>query len=82
MDAMIVGRHVLVICGQPAPLSLSLAGMTDMPGATLTQLKMWQQNIHKSRMAQEDLINLDMHKEYDLLGAMLGVSALQLEVGI
>ena len=30
-------------------------------------LRIWQQNINKSRAAQEDLINLDMYKQYNLL---------------
>jgi len=30
-------------------------------------LRIWQQNLNKSRVAQEDLINSDVHKSYDLL---------------
>ena len=30
-------------------------------------LRTWQQNLHKLRIAQEDLINSDVHKNYDLL---------------
>ena len=30
-------------------------------------LRIWQQNINKSRVAQEDLINSDVYKNYDLV---------------
>jgi len=29
--------------------------------------KLWQQNLNKSKTEQEDLINLDIHKRYDLI---------------
>ena len=31
------------------------------------RLRIWQQNINKSRVAQEDLINSDVYKHFDFL---------------
>jgi dimeric dUTPase (all-alpha-NTP-PPase superfamily) len=41
--------------------------MSNMLQLTPKRLKIWQQNLNKSRIAQEDLINSEVYKNYDLL---------------
>jgi len=50
-----------------SPLPHSSARMTDTPQSTPTQLRLWQQNLNKSRSAQEGLINLDIQNNYDII---------------
>jgi len=44
-------------------LSPMNSGLQEMP----IWIKIWQQNRNKSRVAQEDLINSQLHKSYDIL---------------
>src|SRR6266481_9776200 len=41
--------------------------MSSTPGQAPIRLRVWQQNLNKSRVAQEDLINSDVHKNYDAM---------------
>jgi ribonuclease HI len=41
--------------------------MTDTTTSNPNRLKLWQQNLNKSRVAHEDLINSDVYKNYDAL---------------
>ena len=41
--------------------------MSSMPQPTLKRFNVWQQNLNKSQVAQEDLINASIHKDYDVL---------------
>jgi hypothetical protein len=41
--------------------------MPSTRGPTPTQLRIWQHNLNKSRMAQEDLLNSEVHKNYNVL---------------
>src|SRR6266481_4048202 len=41
--------------------------MSSTLSAAPNRLWIWQQNLNKSRIAQEDLINSDVYKNYDLL---------------
>ena len=41
--------------------------MSRKPHAALTRINVWQQNLNKSHIAQEDLINLDIQRTYDIL---------------
>ena len=41
--------------------------MSRGPHAAPTQINVWQQNLNKSRIAQEDLINSDIQRTYDIL---------------
>ena len=41
--------------------------MSSTPGQAPIKLRVWQQNLNKSRVAQEDLINSDVHKNYDAM---------------
>src|SRR5882672_4993774 len=41
--------------------------MSNTPAPTPTCLRLWQQNLNKSRSAQEDLINSDLPKNYDII---------------
>ena len=41
--------------------------MSSTPHTTPDRLRIWQQNLNKSRTAQEDLINSNLHEEFDIL---------------
>src|SRR5882672_5195237 len=41
--------------------------MTSTTATPSLQLRIWQQNVNKSKTAQEDLINTDVHRNYDLI---------------
>ena len=41
--------------------------MSSMARPAPMQLRLWQQNINKSNIVQEDLINSDIHKNYDMV---------------
>ena len=41
--------------------------MSRATGLTPNRLRIWQQNLNKSRVAQEDLINSGVYKDYDVL---------------
>jgi ribonuclease HI len=41
--------------------------MSRVVGPTPNRLRLWQQNLNKSRVAQEDLINSGVYKDYDVL---------------
>ncbi len=41
--------------------------MSSMPDAAPNRLWIWQQNLNKSRVTQEDLINSEVFKDYDVL---------------
>ena len=41
--------------------------MSSTPTVSPTGIRIWQQNLNKSRVAHEDLINSDAHKNFDLL---------------
>ena len=41
--------------------------MNSTPHLTPNRLRIWQQNLNKSRVAQEDLINSEAYKDYNLL---------------
>ena len=41
--------------------------MSNTPAPQPNRLRVWQQNINKSQVAQEDLINSDVSKHIDLL---------------
>jgi len=41
--------------------------MSSTLGPTLKRIQIWQQNLNKSRVAQKDLINSDVYKNFDLL---------------
>src|SRR6266481_8292426 len=41
--------------------------MSSTPTTSPVRLRIWQQNLNKSRAAQEDLINSDVHRNCDLL---------------
>ena len=41
--------------------------MSSMLQPAPTQIKIWQQNLNKSRVAQEDLIDTDVYRTYNIL---------------
>jgi ribonuclease HI len=41
--------------------------MNSTPSSASTRLQIWQQNLNKSRAAQEDLINSNIHSDYDII---------------
>ena len=41
--------------------------MSNMTQPAPVQLRIWQQNLNKLRVVQEDLMNSNVHKDYDLL---------------
>ena len=41
--------------------------MSRATGPTPNRLRIWQQNLNKSRVVQEDLINSGVYKDYDVL---------------
>ena len=41
--------------------------MSSTPQPAPKRFNIWQQNLNKSRVAQEDLINSGIHKDYDIL---------------
>ena len=41
--------------------------MSGTPQLAPTRIKIWQKNLNKSRVAQEDLINSDIYRNYDIL---------------
>ena len=41
--------------------------MSSTPQPALKRFNVWQQNLNKSQVAQEDLINCSIHKDYDIL---------------
>ena len=41
--------------------------MSSTPQPALKRFNVWQQNLNKSWVAQEDLINSSIHKDYDIL---------------
>ena len=49
------------------PLTFTLIFMSSTPAPTPNRLRIWQQNLNKSRVTQEDLINLEVYKQYDVL---------------
>ena len=49
------------------PLTFTLIFMSSTPAPTPDRLRIWQQNLNKSRVAQEDLINSEVYKQFDVL---------------
>ena len=41
--------------------------MSSTPAPAPDRLHIWQQNLNKSRVAQEDLINSEVYKQFDVL---------------
>ena len=41
--------------------------MSDTPTQASTHIRLWKQNLNKSRSTQEDLINSDLDKHYDIM---------------
>ena len=59
-----IGRSTSTETTCPTPVNPS---MNNTLHPVPNRLRIWQQNLNKSRVAQEDLINSEVYKEYDLL---------------
>ena len=57
------GTTTVVLKGSPP----QLIPMSSTPQPAPTRIKIWQQNLNKSRVAQEDLISSDVYRNHDVL---------------